>query len=473
MSHKKRVVILGAGVGGLSAGYFLAKTGGYEVTMIEKESVIGGLCGSFNYDGFVLDYGAHKLYSVIPGILEEIDRLMGDDLLKIPKKNRLFLKGHLVDYPLQLGNLAKVLGPLVFLRLGFGYFLSMLQGLLPHHAPSSYEDFIIQRFGRPAYELVFEPLADKVWGNPHTLHPDMAATRIPAGSGLQVILKLLKLRSETAETNATFFYYPRGGFGDFPQALSREIVAHEGKILLNAQVTGVKQENQAVKAVTVESEGKAAELPCDYLLSSIALRDLGQLLFGNGDAEFNQAVSQLEFRHLVLVYLFVKRPLLLEDHWLFFPEREYLFSRVFEQKVMNPDLGPRDRTALCCDFTCTDDSWQWQGDDEVLAQKCIEGVARCGFCQPEDVTGFLVKRRTNFYPRYDLDYDRKITRVGDILSQVNNLILTGRIGMYNYNNADHCFDMGRFVAEGLINNKEPRQILNELKERVMNYKIVD
>ncbi len=50
MSEKKKVVIFGAGVGGLAAGYFLGRTEQYDIT------VIGGLCGSFVHNGFVLDY---------------------------------------------------------------------------------------------------------------------------------------------------------------------------------------------------------------------------------------------------------------------------------------------------------------------------------------------------------------------------------------------------------------------------------
>lgn len=198
MSEKERVVVLGAGVGGLAAGYFLARTGKYNVTVLEKAPVIGGLSGTFERDNFQLDYGAHKIYSVIPGILDEIKQLMGDRLLELPKKNRLFLRGSLVDYPLRLGNIAKVLGLVTFLRLGFGYGIEIFKGIFNKKPADSYEDYIVRRFGRPTYELVFEPLADKVWGDPANLHPEMARTRVPASSGLEVILKLLGLKKETA-----------------------------------------------------------------------------------------------------------------------------------------------------------------------------------------------------------------------------------------------------------------------------------
>jgi hypothetical protein len=45
--------------------------------------------------------------------------------------------------------------------------------------------------------------------------------------------------------------------------------------------------------------------------------------------------------------------------------------------------------------------------------------------------------------------------------------------MYNYNNSDHCADMGRFIAEHLAAGDAPPQIWRELEQRVASYKIVD
>jgi protoporphyrinogen oxidase len=89
------------------------------------------------------------------------------------------------------------------------------------------------------------------------------------------------------------------------------------------------------------------------------------------------------------------------------------------------------------------------------------------------VRGYLVKRVKNFYPRYDLLYEDRLKTIYNKIKSVNNLILTGRIGMYNYNNADHCLDMGCFIAEKMTNNIHPNQILDDLIEHVRSYKIVD
>jgi protoporphyrinogen oxidase len=473
LSNKQNVIVLGAGVGGLAAGYFLSRTGKYQVTVLEKETTIGGLCASFEHDGFVLDYGAHKLYSVIPGILDEIRALMGDRLVQLPKKNRIFLDGHLVDYPLRLGNLAKVLGPVRFLKLGLGYGVELIRGLFIRRQPKSYAEYIVRRFGRPTYELVFEPLADKVWGDPASLHPEMARTRLPSSGAMDLILKLLGLKKETAETNAEFFYYPRAGFGDWPQALAEAIRKNGGEVLVGVDIKGLELLGNEVKSVNAIYQGSEHKFPSDFLVSSLPLPLIGRMVFGGADPEFTNAVEGLQFRHLILVYLTLNRPMVLEDQWIFFPQRNVIFSRIFEQKQMNPELGPSDKTVITADFTAAEGSQLWDLSDEQLKEQVIEGLVKTGFIQRDQVIGYHFIRRKNFYPRYDLEYAKKMKFVSGKLQSVTNLLTTGRIGMYNYNNSDHCADMGRFIADHLVLGENPSDIWRSLELRVADYKIVD
>ncbi|MFN2439775.1 MAG: FAD-dependent oxidoreductase, partial [Chitinophagaceae bacterium] len=51
-----KVIIIGAGFAGLSAGAFMAKAG-WEVTIIEKNSTSGGRARQLQADGFTFDMG--------------------------------------------------------------------------------------------------------------------------------------------------------------------------------------------------------------------------------------------------------------------------------------------------------------------------------------------------------------------------------------------------------------------------------
>ena len=74
---KASVVVVGAGIGGLTAGALLAKKG-YEVTIFDQAIVPGGCASTFKRRGFTFDVGATQVAGLEPGgihhrIFEELD----------------------------------------------------------------------------------------------------------------------------------------------------------------------------------------------------------------------------------------------------------------------------------------------------------------------------------------------------------------------------------------------------------------
>jgi len=468
---KKNVVILGGGVAGLSAGYFLAKTGRYHVTVLEQQPVCGGLCASFRHGDFLLDYGPHKLYSTDTELMNEMQQVMGDELLQVRKKNSILLRGHFLNYPIKMTDIFKVLGPKTFFTLGWGYAVSILKNIFSPRSEASYAEYMKRVFGEPAYRLIFESLADKVWGDPHHLHNDIARTRLPAKNAGEVIFKMLGLKKETQDTNAEFYFYPKGGFGQFSLALKSAIEKNQAKVITQAQVQRLVREDGRVTAVEGLVEGQSRIWPCDLLISTIPLKSLTELIFSCGVQK--TPVADLQYRHLALVFIFVRRSRVLEDQWIFVPEREYIFSRISDAAEIDASLAPQGQRAICCDMTYQEGDTIGRMSDDDLARRCAEDLIKCGLIRPEEVGGVLVKRFEDFYPRYDLSYKNKMEKVFALFHQAPNVLLSGRIGMYNYNNVDHCFDMGRFLTRELIAGREVPQIQADLRSRVEGYRIVD
>jgi UDP-galactopyranose mutase len=56
------IAILGAGLAGLSTGYYLEKAGRKDYAIFEKYKVVGGTCRSEKVDGFTFDYTGHFLH---------------------------------------------------------------------------------------------------------------------------------------------------------------------------------------------------------------------------------------------------------------------------------------------------------------------------------------------------------------------------------------------------------------------------
>lgn len=79
MENKKKAVIIGAGIGGITTAIYLSKSG-FEVTIYEKNSVPGGRCGQLMHEGHRFDLGATML--LMPGVYKQIFGEVGIDFEK-------------------------------------------------------------------------------------------------------------------------------------------------------------------------------------------------------------------------------------------------------------------------------------------------------------------------------------------------------------------------------------------------------
>ncbi len=77
MVEKKKAVIIGAGIGGITTSIYLAREG-YEVDVFEKNSVPGGRCGQIIHDGHRFDLGATML--MMPKVYHDIFSSLGIEL---------------------------------------------------------------------------------------------------------------------------------------------------------------------------------------------------------------------------------------------------------------------------------------------------------------------------------------------------------------------------------------------------------
>ena len=78
VNKKKKVVILGAGITGLSAGVRFLENG-YDVCIVEKAQYVGGLAKTVVHGNYLLDLGPHHMYSRNESTLKEMLDLFEKD----------------------------------------------------------------------------------------------------------------------------------------------------------------------------------------------------------------------------------------------------------------------------------------------------------------------------------------------------------------------------------------------------------
>ncbi|WP_455799797.1 FAD-dependent oxidoreductase [Clostridium butyricum] len=103
----KKVVIVGAGVGGLTTAYELLKAG-YDVTILERYDAVGGLSRTYKYDEFAYDSGPHRFYTKNPKVISFIQDVLKDEYLSMKMTSSVYLLGKYYDWPLGMKVILKL-----------------------------------------------------------------------------------------------------------------------------------------------------------------------------------------------------------------------------------------------------------------------------------------------------------------------------------------------------------------------------
>ena len=73
----KKVIIIGAGPAGITAGFELLKqSNDYEVTILEETGEVGGISRTVRYHGNRMDIGGHRFFSKDDEVMKWWDELM-------------------------------------------------------------------------------------------------------------------------------------------------------------------------------------------------------------------------------------------------------------------------------------------------------------------------------------------------------------------------------------------------------------
>ena len=76
--ERKKIIIIGAGPAGLTAGYELLKDKDdkYDVTILEETEDIGGISRTVKYNGNRMDIGGHRFFSKDKRVMDFWEELM-------------------------------------------------------------------------------------------------------------------------------------------------------------------------------------------------------------------------------------------------------------------------------------------------------------------------------------------------------------------------------------------------------------
>ncbi len=450
---KQKIVILGGGPAGVACGWKLAEQG-HEVIVIERDDQVGGQSITVKRGDWRFDLGGHRFFTKYRDVEQAVVDLLGDERMVTDRKSVIRLNNQYIQYPLELGDLLSRMNPLVTARAGIDYLTAAAKTRIFGFNDASFEDWIVNRFGRTLYQIYFGMYTEKLWGIPGTsISADWAAQRISLINLWDVFVRLLgkNQEKETPRTYLSEFIYPKYGIGTIPDRMAEKITAAGGKIILNAPVTSLDvDKNNRITEVHFLENGEPQSITCDQVINTIPLPEMVEMMGMHKTAEDLRVLQNMRFRALRFLNITLDFPLVSDNTWIYIPEEKYVFMRVQEPRNWSPYNAPEGKTSLILELACNRGDAMWHEDDEVLFRQCVPQLIELGLLRPDQkgkILDYFSTEMTHAYPIYDLDYQQKIDHAVRLCDQVPNLTTLGRQGLFRYNNMDHSLKMAFQCAD--------------------------
>ncbi len=263
MAH---IVIIGAGISGLTTAWYLQKKG-HRVTLLEKKSRAGGPISTVQEDGWIAEEGPGTLLEVSEHVRNLIQDagLENEVLLSNPKAKKRFIAFQKKPVSLPSSIKSAISTPLL-------HWNSKLRFLKePFIGPAKSEDetladFVRRRLGAEALERFINPLVGGIYaGDPERLSARYAFPRLwnLEQEHKSLIRGMMKggpskdpARKEIPRNKARIINFKKG-LNQLPESLSKKIETVE----FNAEVTKIRKKSTGFSVSYGEKE-----IDCDVLV---------------------------------------------------------------------------------------------------------------------------------------------------------------------------------------------------------------
>ena len=424
-----RVIVLGAGLTGLSAAWHLAQRG-VAATVLERCSRPGGACRTLEVDGFHFDLTGHLLHLARPESRPLLRRLgLGGTFRRHRRRAGVALAGRVTPYPIQIHTHRLPAEVRRDCLLGFVEARLAVRG----EEASSFSDWVLQRFGVGFARHFFFPYNRKLYcTDPAEMTTEWVGRYVPKPDLADVIDGAFGLfpASRAVGYNATFLYPRDGGIAVLGEALAARLP----DLRLDCPVRALHLGERALELESGERMG------WDVLVATAALSDLAALCV-DLPPEAREAAAQLRAVAVVNLNLGVRGRAPRREHWLYVAEERYPFYRVgFPSN--HGHLAPDGHHTVSVEVSVPAGA-PTPGD---LAERCLAGLVELGALrEPDEVIVRTEARIDPAYVVFDGHRPHAVAALRDHLRQAG-VTLAGRWAEWKYSTMEDALWDGATAA---------------------------
>ena len=434
---ERHVIILGAGISGLSGAWRLSGNG-IKVDVFESSLSVGGLAGTVREDRYCLDIGPHSFFSDDQQFVNIVLSLFKNKLQPIPRKVKFYYRGKYMDYPLTAQGVLFQMGLCSGIRAASSFLKGKLfprKRIFVEEKDETVQDWAIASFGKYLYRTFFKPYTEQFWKVPCS---ELSSRSIPTHTRMSFVntLKLLlhqkvnKQGESLIEREIHPTYYPNTGFAEIPERITKLIEKNQGHIHLGCEVAGVTELPNGKMRISYQRNGRQEEMESDYVISTIPISLLTKMLKPSVPPEVLISADKLEYRSLVVLGMLTQKQKIINCGYVYLLNRP--FNRIFEMNEFSLHTSPPGENIIAVELPCLRDSVIWEATKEELFNMCIASLSEDGFIEPGDIKRLFLVKAPYAYPIYRKDYAAHLKRLTDYLKKYKSLATLGRWRIYVY-----------------------------------------
>lgn len=425
-----KIIIIGAGLTGLSTAYHLEQRGFFDYKIFEKDSTIGGLCRSVCQDGFTFDYTGHLLHASDQFFRSFIAESIGlEHLHAIFRRSYIFSQQTYTNYPYQInlfGLPAKTIA-------------ECIQGFVLRKKCKkkniSFYDWVLENFGQGFAEHFFIPFQSKIFDYDIKKVTATWMGRFVPNTSLEQIIEG-STREKTTQSvgyNAAFFYPKSGGINAWINTIVN---------LLKNPV----QTNMAVQKIDVEQKvvifDNGLSESYDTLITTMPLTNFLRSTKATA-YNFKNAANNLLCNAVVNFNWGIAREALSDKHWIYFPEQQYPFYRIGFPHNFSAAMAPVGHSSLYGEFSYINKSEDYIQKKLAYARQQVKNLFKL---EQKDIVVEKIIRIPHAYVIYNRWREQYLQKLLKELMNVG-IYSIGRYGEWKYSSMQEAVLDGKKIAE--------------------------
>lgn len=444
-SYNPKIIILGAGLAGLSTSYFLQKNN-FDSLILEKSNHVGGTAKTVEKEGYHFDLTGHALHLSDSRVKDFIfgDLDLSDKLAQVSRRASIYLNGKFIPYPFQynlshLDENVRNSCVIHFLEAYYRYTKSMSKDNKERSTDyKTFADYCYKTLGEGISKTFMIPYNQKLWTcKAEEMSLDWMGKYVPRPSFEEIMEgAFIKKEFDDSGYNAYFYYPKEGGIQTLSDCIYSKI---ENKVLLEKEVRKV---DLAKRKVYCGEE----EYNYDYLISTIPLPRLINICDNlRPYAEF--------FKWNIVRAFFITIPSekRVPYTWIYVPEEDTLIYRIGNFSLFSSSLSVNGKDILYVETSRQNN----QVDKLPEFKSIIEKVAHILSVNRDEVELIDTIDINPAYQVYDLLWEKNLGLVKEKLEGYN-VFLAGRYGLWKYESMEDSIIDGISAADKIIITEKNR-----------------